>query len=274
MALPGSMGAVPRGSSEHAPSGLGRLLGGNRLAPNLLGESRHHHRLARRSHALAEGATRDTRDEERRYSNLKHRIDPRDIRTLRIATGIVFATLSCLVAAAAVVVIVWNLGWLWRVAVPLIVAALAAAIAWRAVVCGRQGRSVRPFFYVAGFGISLLTALHAFATTTVSRPAAWLTGLGLACLVVGAVASATWVVERTESVAMASARRRWLRSERTRRAAVDLASADEGAAEYAEEAWLSLVDEEVRLTVAEEGADESWVTEVVDHARSLARPSE
>jgi hypothetical protein len=64
-------------------------------------------------------------------------------------TGIVATTFLCLMAAAAVVVTVWNLGWLWRIAVPLIVAVLAAGVAWRVVVRGRQGLSVRPFIFVA-----------------------------------------------------------------------------------------------------------------------------
>jgi hypothetical protein len=95
----------------------------------------------------------------------------------------------------------------------------------------------------------------------------------LAALTVGAVSAATWVVEHTEAKAVAKARRFWEKAETVRRGAVNWAASDEEAAEFAEEAWLSLVEEEARLAIAEDGTTpECWVTEVVEHARTLGRP--
>ncbi|MBF6555966.1 MAG: hypothetical protein IVW52_07275 [Acidimicrobiales bacterium] len=272
VALPSAIGDSTSEEPAGPATALGRLLSRQRHAPDLLAEARHRHGVARRSVSTAEGATREARDAVRVYTNLRREVDPRQVRRLRFVTGFVLTPLLCLIGAAAIVLIVWNLGWSWRIAVPLILAVLAVAVAWRAVARLRQGMSIRPFVLIGAITLVFLTALHVL-TTLGSRTVALLSGLGLAALVVGAVTAATWVVEHTESKVVASARRPWRAAEGRRLATVDLASKDEDAAEHAEEVWLSLVEEEARLAVAEGGtAPESWVEDLVAHARRAARP--
>jgi hypothetical protein len=272
--LPGTIESGSERSHEHASSVLGRLLARSGLAPDLLGEARHRHGVARRSTASAEGATRDARDKERVYANVRRRVDPRHDRTVHFFTGILWTTFLCAVVAGAVIVTAWDLGWLWRVAVPLIVATLAAAVAWQVVVRRRQGLSTRPFVFVAALSVAMLTILHVF-TVAGSSVVAWLTGVGLAMLAVGAVVAATRIVEHTEARVVFIVRRAWEQADKVRRAAVTRAAGDEEAADVAEESWLSLVEEEAHLAVAEDNTTpESWVIEVVEHARTVARPND
>jgi hypothetical protein len=214
---------------------------------SLLAEAGHWRTLSQQSARVATQAAAKERAARRGYEALRHRLDPRNVRTLRVAVASV--------AMAVVVVALLGLdriefagvliGWMVTAAAATATAAWAGC-AWLAALAVREERHGRLTAIGAGAAAAglLLAALHSAGPAALRWPGwdpVWLSVL-VALVILALVTIATEIITRTEPVPLLLARRRWHRAQQDRRAAVRVQRSDAEGAAVATANWCSLVD--------------------------------
>jgi hypothetical protein len=214
---------------------------------SLLAEAGHWRTLAQQSARVATEAAAKERAARRDYEALRHRLDPRNVRTLRVAVASV--------AMAVVVVALLGLdriefagvltGWMVTAAAATATAAWAGC-AWLAALAvyeERHGRLTAIGTGATAAGL-LLAALHSVGPASL-RWAGW-DPVWLSILVVlvilALVTIATEIITRTEPVSLLLARRRWHRAQQDYQVAVRVQRSDAEGAVVAAQNWCSLVD--------------------------------
>jgi hypothetical protein len=214
---------------------------------SLLAEAGHWRTLAQQSARVATQAAAQERAARRGYEALRHRLDPRNVRTLRVAVASV--------AMAVVVVALLGLdriefagvliGWMATAAAATATAAWAGC-AWLGALAVREERHGR--LTAIGVGATaaglLLATLHSAGPAALRWPGwdpVWLSVL-VVLVILALVTMATEIIMRTEPVSLLLARRRWHRAQQDRQAAIRVQRSDAEGAAVATANWCGLVD--------------------------------
>lgn len=214
---------------------------------SLLAEAGHWRTLAQQSASVATEKAAKERAARRGYEARQHRLDPRNVRTLRVAA----ASLAMAVVVAAMVALDRMefagvlIGWMITAAAAAATAAWAGC-AWLAALAVREERHGRLTAIAAGAtaGGLLLAALHSVGPAALRWPGwdpVWLSILAV-LVILALVTIATEIITRTEPVSLLLARRRWHRAQQDYQAAVRVQRSDAEGAAVAAQNWCSLVD--------------------------------
>ncbi len=214
---------------------------------SLLAEAGHWRTLAQQSATGAAEAGLKEKAARRYYQALRHRLDPRNRRTMHVAVASV--------ALAAVVVALLGLdriefsgvliGWTITAAAATATAAWAGC-AWLAALAIREERTARLTAIGGGAAAAglLLAALHSVGSATLRWPGwdpVWVAVL-LVLVILALVTIATEIITRTEPASLLLARRRWHRAWQHYQAAARIQRSDAEAAAVATQDWCDLVD--------------------------------
>jgi hypothetical protein len=241
---------------------IGELLTGHPEAVSLQAEASHCRALARSSAACASQAFDAAQAARLGYEELRHRLDPRRVRTIGLTAGLptlnlVGAGLTLLDAIELGVV----LGPVRSVLSALAAAAVWLAGAWVAALATRERRW--GVCLAAGTGgvllALLLAALRVFSHQNI------LFGTLVSVLILGLASAAAVLIARMESSSLFAARWRWHRARAAHRAAARIEQDDLEAATVATESWLGLV----RTRASVLAGDERLVQETVALAIEL-----
>lgn len=240
---------------------IGELLTRHPEAPSLQAEAGHRRALARSSAANASGAFAVAQAARLGYEELRHRLDPRRLRTVNFAAGLLVMVLVS--AGLTLLDIIQLSGLLGRTG--SVLPALAAAAVWLTgawLTALANGERRWPLVLSVGAPAVLLGLLLAVVH-----------GLGRSSVLYGALVSgfifvlaggAAVLMARMEPASLLVARRRWHRARAAHEAAVQTQRDDIEAATVATEAWLGLV----RASAVAE-ADEHLAHETVALAVAL-----
>jgi MFS family permease len=214
---------------------------------SLLAEAGHRRILAEQSARDATDAFTMNKAARLGYEVLRHRLDPRNGRTVHVG-----------VASLALAVVLLALleldriefagvlsGWM-TVAAAATATAAWAGCAWLAALALREERPGRLTSIAAGAVLAglLLAALHSVGSAAIRWPG-WdpaSVSLFLVLVILALVTIATEIIRRTEPPALLSARRRWHRAWKDYQAATRVQRSDAQAAAVAAQEWCSLVD--------------------------------
>lgn len=251
--LPGQM---------RTPAGIiGELLTGHPEAASLLAEASHCQALARGSTGYASLTFHAAQAARLGYEELRHRLDPRRVRTVNFCVGLL--VLFLLGAGLTLLDAAELNGVLGQVR--SILPALAAALVWLAgawVAALASRESQRGVCIVVGaVGVLLgllLAALGGFSHQNV------LFGVLVGVFILVLASAAAVLMARMESSSLFVARQRWHRARTSHRAAARVEQGDAEAAAVATASWLGLV-----RTHASAFADERLVQETVALAVDL-----
>ena len=240
---------------------IGELLTRHPEAASLQAEASHRGALARSSAANVRGTFAVAQAARLGYEELRHRLDPRRLRTVNFAAGLLVLVL--LSAGLTLLDIIQLSGLLGRT--DSVLPALAAVAvwltgAWLTVLASRERRwplilTVSATAVLLGL---LLAVVHGLGRGGVFF-GALLTGFIL--VIAGGAAV---IMARMEPASLLAARRHWHRARAAHEAAVRTEREDIEAATVATEAWLGLV----RASVITEG-DEHLADETVALAVTL-----
>lgn len=241
---------------------IGELLTAHPEAASLQAEASHCRALARSSAVYVRRAFDAAQATRLGYEELRHRLDPRRIRTVGFGAGLLGliplgAGLTLLDAA--------ELGGVLGPARSAL-SALAATMVWlagawvSALACREHRTGVCPAAATAGVLLGLLLAAsHGLSRHSIP------TGILLSVFILVLAGAAAVLMARTESSSLFAARRRWHRARAAHRAAVKIAQDDAEAAAVATESWLGLV----RTQASALAGDERLVQETVGLAIEL-----
>lgn len=214
---------------------------------SLFTEAGHWRMLAQQSARAVIDAAANVKAARRGYDALRHRLDPRNGRTLHLAVA--------WIALAAVAVALLGLdriefagvliGWMVIAAAAAVTAGWVGC-AWLAALAIREERHGRLIAISAGAAAAalLLAMLH----TTGSSPIRWpgwdpiWVGVLLVLVILAMVTIATEIITRTEPVSLIPARRRWRRAWQQYQTADRVHRSDAEAAAVATENWCHLVN--------------------------------
>jgi hypothetical protein len=226
---------------------ISRVLDGDPEGQSLHAEAGHRRTLAQQSARVAREAAANEKAARRGYEALRHRLDPRNGRTLHVAVASV-----ALAAVAAALLGLDRIefagvltGWMTTAAAAMATAAWAGC-AWLAALAVREERHGR----LAAIGCGaiaaglLLAALHAVGPAAFRWPGwdpIWLSVLVI-LLILALVTIAAELITRTEPAPLLAARRRWHRAQQECQAAARVQRSDAEAAVVAAQNWCSLVD--------------------------------
>lgn len=241
---------------------IGELLTGHSEAVSLQAEASHCRALARSSAACASQAFDAAQGARLSYEELRHRLDPRRVRTIGLAAGLLTLTLVgvglTLLDAIELSVVLGPAG---SVLPALPAAAVWLAGSWVAALATRERRRGVCLAAATGgvlLGL-LLAALRGFSQQNV------LFGTLVSVLILGLASAAAVLMARMESSSLFAARWRWQRARGAHRAAVRIEQGDLEAATVATESWLGLV----RTRASVLAGDERLVQETVALAIEL-----
>ena len=214
---------------------------------SLLAEAGHRRTLARQSARAATEAAANEKAARRGYDALRHRLDPRNGRTLHVAVAVV--ALAAVVAALLGLDRIEFAGALigWMITAGAVTATAAwAGCAWLAALAVREERHSRLIAIGLGATVAglLLAALHSVGSAAFRWPGwdpVWLSVL-VVLAILALVTIATEIITRTEPASLLAARRRWHRAQQDRQAALRVQRSDAEAAAVAAQNWCSLVD--------------------------------
>lgn len=214
---------------------------------SLLAEAGHRRILAEQSARHATDAFAITKAARLGYEALRHRLDPRNARTVHVVLASV-ALAVVLVALLGLDRIEFSgvlAGWLATAAAATATAAWVGC-AWLAALAVREERHGRltAIAAVAALAGLLLAALHSTGAAVLRWPGwkpAW-ASLFLVLVILALVTIATEIIRRTEPASLLAARRRWHRAWKDYQAAARVQRSDAQAAAVAAQEWCSLVD--------------------------------
>jgi hypothetical protein len=242
---------------------IGDLLTGHPEAVSLQAEASHCRALARCSAAHASQAFDAAQAARFGYEELRHRLDPRRVRTISLAVGLLALIL---LGAGLTVLDAIELNAVLgpvRSALPALAAtAVWLAGAWVAALASRERRwGVCLAVSTVGvlLGLLLLAALRGFSHQNI------LFGTLVSVLILGLASAATVLMARMEPSSLFAARWRWHRARAAHRAATRIEQGDLETATVATESWLGLV----RTRASVLGGDERLVQETVALATHL-----
>jgi hypothetical protein len=226
---------------------ISRLLDDDPEGQSLLAEAGHRRTLAAQSARVASDASANEKAARRGYDALRHRLDPRDGRTLHLAVASVAlaAVVAALLGLDRIEFTGVLIGWMTTPA-----AATATAVwtgcAWLAALAVREERHGRLTAIGAGAIAAglLLAALHSVGSAAFQWPgwdSVWLSVL-VVLVILALVTIATEIITRTEPASLLGARHRWHRAQQDCRAAMRAQRSDAEAATVAAQNWCSLVD--------------------------------
>jgi len=241
---------------------VGELLTGHPEAVSLQAEASHCRALARSSAAHASQTFDAAQAARLGYEELRHRLDPRRVRTIGLGAGLLAlillgAGLTVLDAAELSGV----LGKAGSVLPALAATAVWLAGAWVAALAGRERRrGVCLAVGAAGVLLGLLLALlRGFGQQNI------LFGTVVSLFILVLASAAAVLMARVESSSLFAARRRWHRASAAHRAAARTRQDDMEAATVATESWLGLV----RTRASVLTGDEQLVQETIALAMDL-----
>lgn len=240
-------------------------------AQSVLSEASHRDKLASESAQALGQLARDRRAARRRWEELRHWLDPRGRRSLRIAAG---TAALALVGGGMLGLGVLELSGI--TGPPLMLAPCATVIwlttAWRAAQAERDGEQRRAGLIVAGSaGIGLLLAAGHLLTGRPADDAHIAANLVESALIVALIVAARALITRTEPAVVAIARGDWRQAEREYCRATRQCQRDARLASAAVDAWLGLARRhaiEHQQSLAGDG-DEEFVAAVVRAAAAL-----
>jgi len=214
---------------------------------SLLAEAGHRRILAEQSARDATDAFAMAKAARLGYEALRHRLDPRNGRTVHVGVASVALALV-LVALLELDRIEFSgvlAGWLITAAAATATAAWAGC-AWLAALAVREEQHGRltAIAAVAALAGLLLAALHSSGSAALRWPGwkpAW-ASLFLALVILALVTIATEIIRRTEPASLLAARRRRHRAWKDYQAAARVQRSDAQAAAVAAQEWCSLVD--------------------------------
>jgi len=226
---------------------ISRVLDDDPEGQSVLAEAGHRRTLAQQSARLAHEAAANEKAARRGYEALRHRLDPRNGRTLHVAAASV--ALAAVVAALLELDRIEFAGVLigWGITTAAATATAAwAGCAWLAALAVREERHGRLTAIGAGATAAgvLLAALHAVGSAAFRWPGwdpVWLSVL-VVLVILALVTIATEIITRTEPASLLVARRRWHRAQQDCQAAVRVQRSDAEAAAVAAQNWCSLID--------------------------------
>jgi hypothetical protein len=226
-------------SQARTPSQIiGELLAGHPEAARLQAEASHCRGLARVAAANVALKFAAAAAARLAYEELRHRLDPRRLRTVDFAVGLL---ILALLGAGLAVLDVFQLGGAPGVTGPAIPALAASAVwltgAWATALAVRERRwpAVVAAYAMAGLLASLLAFLHGL-----DRRVA-VAGVLVSMFILVLAAGATLLLTRMEGASLFTARWRWYRARSAHEAAIRAERADVEAAEIATQSWLGVV---------------------------------
>ncbi len=213
----------------------------------LLAEAGHWRMLAQQSASVAAEAEAAEKTARRRCLALRHRLDPRNQRTMHVGVAAVAlaAVSAALLGLDRIEFAVLLPGWRASAAAAAATAAWAGC-AWLAALAVREERRGRLIAIAAGAAAVglLLAALRSVGPAALRWPGwdpFWVSVL-LVLVILALVTSATEIIRRTEPASLLMARRSWRRAREDHKAAVRVHRADAEAAVVAAQEWGSLID--------------------------------
>lgn len=241
---------------------IGELLTDHPEAPSLQAEASHCQALARDSAVYASRAFAAAQAARLAYEELRHRLDPRRLRTVDFGAGLLsLALLGTWLTLLDVIELSGPLGRSSSLAPALAGAVVWLAGAWVAALASREHR--RPVVFAAAAAAILLglllAAMHGLGRHSVVF--GMLVGVFILVLAVGAAV----LMNRMECASLFVARRRWHRARAAHEAAVRTEQDDMATAAVAVEAWLGVV----RTRASAVTDDEQLVHETVSLAAAL-----
>lgn len=213
---------------------------------SLFAEAGHCRALAERSATAAAEAFADMQATRLGYEELRHRQDPRGIRTVHFGVALtLLAVLTTAVAALGGIEFADVLaGWMTGAAAAAAAAAWAGW-AWLAGMALRDRQRARlAALAAAAVAVALLlAALHAARLAAGWAHAGWPLGAGVlaTALILALVTVGTMLIARTEPASFLRARRRWHQARADHAAAVRIRNSDAEAAVIAGQAWRNLI---------------------------------
>ena len=251
------------GHTRTPPQVIGELLTGHPEAASLQAEASHRRALARSSAAIVSQAFAVAQAARLGYEELRHRLDPRRLRTVDFGAGLL--VLVSLGAGLTLLDAIELNGLLGRTR--SILPALAAAVvwligAWLTALASRERRWPLVLAATAAailIGL-LLAALYGFGHESV------VFGILVSVFILVLAAGAAVLMARMECASLFVARRRWHRARGAHEAAMQTEQNDIEAATVATEAWVGMVRTRAS-TVADD--DEHLVHETVALAVAL-----
>ena len=254
-------------SQTRSPSQIiGELLAGHPEAASLQGEATHCRALARTAAANVARTFAAAQAARLAYEELRHRLDPRYLRTVDFGAGLlILALLGAGLTLLDVIELSDSLGGIAPALPALAAAAVWLTGAWVAALASREHRwpVVAATVSVAVLLGLLLAVLHGFGRHTLV--AGVLVGVFILVLAAGAAV----LVGRMECASLFVARRRWRRARRAHEAAARTERDDAEVAATTTEAWLGMV----RVWANSLGEDERLVRETVTLAIVLLEDS-
>jgi hypothetical protein len=254
-------------SQTRSPSQIiGELLAGHPEAASLHGEASHCRALARsaaenvaRTFAAAQAA-------RLAYEELRHRLDPRYVRTVDFGAGLlILALLGAGLTQFDVIELSDSLGGIAPALPALAAAAVWLTGAWVAALASREHRwpVVAATSTAAVLLGLLLAALHGFGRHTL------VAGVLVSVFILVLAAGAAVLIGRMECASSFVARRRWQRARHAHEAAVRTERGDAELAAITTEAWLGIV----RTRASSLADDECLVRETVTLAIAVLEGS-
>jgi hypothetical protein len=248
------------GHSRTPPQIIGELLTGHPEAASQQAEASHRRALARSSATNVSQTLAVTQSARLAYQELRHRLDPRLLRTFNFAAGLIVLVL--LGAGLALLDGIQLSGLLGRAGAVL--PALAAAAVWLigAWLTAQADRKYRWPLILTATAAALLSLVLA-VVHGLGPESGWF-GIVVSVFILVLAGGATVLIARMEPASLFAARRRWRQAWATHEAAARTEQGDRQAATAATEAWLGVVRASV---VAED--DEHLAHETVALAVTL-----
>jgi len=237
---------------------IGELLNRHPEAASLQSEASHRRALACGAAARAGRAFVAAQASRLAYEELRHQLDPRRLRTVNFAAGLlVLVLLGAGLTLLDIIQLRGLLGQTGSVLPALAAAAVRLIGAWLTALAGRERRVALVLSTAAAAVLLalLLAAVHDLG------PGSVLFGILISGFILVFAGSGAVLMARMESAALLVARWRWHRARAAHQAALQTERDDNEAATVATEAWLGLVR---ASAVAEAGvADETVALAVV-----------
>jgi hypothetical protein len=235
-------------SRSSTPASSWRLSGllRDQEAASLLSEAWHRDALAEESANACAEAANTMLDARRRWDDLRHRLDPRDRRLVKIRTGL--AVLVLITACLLMLDVPIMRGVTAQHAIfPLAICATATWLmaAWRSVLADRENQRRLRVLIAAGTAvlILLLAVVHVLASAN-WQPLRWqhvATTAAIMILIGALTAAATALISRIEPPDVAAARASWRHARKRHLKAQRRQHEDTEAASAARRAWLEFV---------------------------------
>jgi len=217
---------------------IGELLAAHLEAASMQAEASHCRAVARVAAANVARKFSAAQAARLAYDERRHRLDPRRMRTVDFAVGLLILTL---LGAGLAVLDFFELSGAPGVTATALPTIAATAVwlsgAWATALAVRERRwsAVVAACAVAGLLGPLLAFLHGFDRSVA------LIGFLVSVFILVLTAVATLLLARMEGASLFAARWRWHRARSASEAAVRTERADVEAAEIASQSWLSLV---------------------------------